>query len=121
MNQVWQGAKEPFKFIGADPDLIRQDPVAGISNALSGALLAELPLDELYQSAKGAIKPAIGKAAKTIEQYTNPKYATKLIAQEDPMVLKETLKNIQKDAFHDFVQYPVLGATSGLEIGRAHV
>lgn len=61
MNQVWQGAKEPFKFIGADPDLIRENPSVGIPQALTGVLMSELPVGEIYQAGKSAVKGA-GKA-----------------------------------------------------------
>lgn len=62
-NQLWEGAKEPFKFIGADPDLIRKNPVEGISQALAGTLMAELPVNEMYQATKQGIsglKKALG-------------------------------------------------------------
>lgn len=63
MNQVWEGAKVPFKLIGADPDLIRENPVEGISQALAGTLMAELPVNEMYQATKQGIsglKKALG-------------------------------------------------------------
>lgn len=62
-NQVWEGAKVPFKLIGADPDLIRKNPVEGISQALAGTLMAELPVNEMYQATKQGIsglKKALG-------------------------------------------------------------
>ena len=55
MNQIWEGAKEPFKFIGADPDLIRENPAEGIPQALAGTLMAELPVNEMYQATKQGI------------------------------------------------------------------
>ena len=63
MNQVWEGAKEPFKFIGADPDLIRTNPAEGIPQALAGTLMLELPVGEMYQASKQGIsrlKKALG-------------------------------------------------------------
>ena len=62
-NQLWEGAKEPFKFIGADPDLIRTNPTVGIPQALTGVLAAELPVGEIYQASKQGIsrlKKALG-------------------------------------------------------------
>ena len=56
MNQVWEGAKEPFKFIGADPDLIRENPAEGIPQALTGVLMLELPVGEMLQSGTKKIK-----------------------------------------------------------------
>lgn len=75
MNQVWQGAKEPFKFIGADPDLIRENPNAGIPQALAGTLMLELPVDEMYQATKqgiSGIKKALGKRYKEVPTITTP-------------------------------------------------
>ena len=64
MNQVWEGAKEPFKFIGADPDLIRENPAEGIPQALTGVLMLELPVGEMLQSGTKKIKTLkkIGRA-----------------------------------------------------------
>jgi hypothetical protein len=62
-NQLWEGAKEPFKFIGADPDLIRTNPAEGIPQALAGTLMLELPVGEMFQASKQGIsrlKKALG-------------------------------------------------------------
>ena len=66
MNQVWQGAKEPFKFIGADPDLIRENPSVGIPQALTGALAAELPVDEIGLAAYNMGTAGLRSAGKAL-------------------------------------------------------
>ena len=67
-NQLWEGAKEPFKFIGADPDLIRTNPAEGIPQALAGTLMLELPVGEMFQAGRQVVgrfkkaPPTSGKA-----------------------------------------------------------
>lgn len=104
MNQVWQGAKEPFKFIGADPDLIRKNPAVGIPQALSGTLMMELPIQEMgtatYNMGKNVLNAGKTLAEEGLVQLGNYGYYAPKNLISDVRRYSKGIKNLQDDLMY---------------------
>ena len=118
MNQVWQASKEPFKFIGADPDLIRENPAVGVPQVLTGALMMELPVGEMYQASKAGLK-ALGKTLGTEEGLLS-----NMSREVKPVEVSRTTINLKKTASNPKVRKAPLwkdseNITENLQFERA--
>lgn len=104
MNQVWQGAKEPFKFIGADPDLIRENSAVGVPQALSGVLIGELPIQEMgraaYNVGNNALKAGKILAEEGVAQLGNYGYHAPRNLINDIRKYSKGVKNLQDDLMY---------------------